>query len=148
MDKTKDSYDIYVVGDGDVPIDWSTTDDLATYVSAVLARPELTLNKTINVPSVRLSQNGVADALRRHSGKPVNVFYVSTEDAQRFGKDPELAPAGLKGNTRFPLDFWWIVKSILGQGLGVHPRPDMHHELFPEVTPTTFDEWFAAWFAS
>ena len=148
MDKHRESYEFCIVGDGDAPVDWSTIEDLAAYVSAALAHPETTVNRTINVPSVRLSQNGVVDALRRHSRRPVHVQHVSTEDAQRFGKDPELAPVGLKANTRYPLDFWWIVKSILGQGLGIHPRPEMHHALFPEVTPTTFDEFFAKHFGS
>jgi hypothetical protein len=148
MAKDRQSFDVHVVGDGDLPVDWSAISDIAAYVSAALAKGALTVNRTINVPSVRLSQNGVVDALRRHGGKPVNVVNISTETAQHWAKAPHLAPAGLEDNTRMPVDFGFLLMSILGQGAGIYPRAEMHHALFPEVTPTTFDEFLAQHFAT
>lgn len=146
MDPARESFDVPVVGDGDALADWAHLDDTATYVCAMLARPDLSANRTLNVPSTTVSQNYIVDSLRRHSRKPVNIVHVQMHDAHRFVQNPDAAPKELKENTRFPVDYWFVVKTTQGDGRGRHPRPEVHNSLFPEVKTTSFDDFFAEQF--
>lgn len=146
MDSTLSSFDVPLVGDGEASCAWAHTDDTAAYVCAMLANPSLSANRKLNVPSATVSCNHIIDALRRHSGKPVSTLRISLEDAHRFVERPDEAPHGLKDNTRFPVDFWFVIKTMQAEGLMRHATSETHNVLFPEVKPTSFDDFFVGHF--
>lgn len=147
MNPNQDSFDVPVIGNADALIDWCHTADLAQYVCSALARPALTANRALNVPSATCSHNDVVGALRTHCARPVNVVHIPVEDAHRFVKEPAAAPRKLHENTRFPVDFWFVVKSVQAEGRARRLRAELHNGLFPEVKPTSFEQFFAHHFS-
>lgn len=131
-----------MVGDGDTLADWSHIEDIARYTVATLSKPSLSVNAHLNFPSETISQNAMVDLLRKYAkGREVHVKYFSQEDAHKFAANPEEAPKEIGVNSRIPVDFYFVVKSIQGSGQFRRPRWDCHWDLFPEVKRTTFEEY-------
>ena len=131
-----------IVGDGDALADWSNINDIAKYTVLTLSKPSLSCNSYLNFPSETLSQNAMVDLLRKHAqGCDVQVKHLSLDDAHRFVSKPEEAPKEIGENSRIPVDFYFVVKSIQGMGLFRRPRWECHWDLFPEVERMTFDDY-------
>ncbi|KAI0923220.1 hypothetical protein AcV7_005796 [Taiwanofungus camphoratus] len=137
-----ESYDVPVVGDGDAPAHWSNRRDIANYVVAILSQPTISANATLNFPSETLSQNAMVQLLRRYAkGRDVRVRHFSLDEAHRFVAKPEEAPKDIQPNSKIPVDFYFVVKSIQGSGTFRRSRWECHWDLFPEVQRTTFEQY-------
>jgi hypothetical protein len=135
------SYTLPIVDDPDVPVDWSCIADNGRYVAAVLAAPDRTANRFPNFPSWTAPQAAFADVLRAHApGRSVEIRHFSLDEARRCVKNPESAPKEVQ-DSPFPADFWFNVKMIQGEGRGRRPRTEAHNNMFPEVKPTTFEDF-------
>ena len=133
-----------IVGSGDAPIDWSLRRDVARYVAATLAKPELSANAEFNLPSTTLSQNEMLVLFRRYAGargKTMTERRISLDDVHRYIEDESLAPKDITRNTQIPVDFYFIVKCNEAQGLFRRNQWECHWDLFPEVKRTTFEDY-------
>lgn len=106
----------------------------------------------------------MADFLHSASGKPVELDFVSEEQAHEYIANPDSAPERAK-QSAFAADFWYIVKLTQGAsmlerssagrccllsgpflaGMGLfrrHPS-EVHNDLYPEVHATLFSEYLA-----
>jgi len=142
-----DSYTFHVIGDLDAKADYSHLDDFAAYLVASLCEPEKPANAILNFPSDHISLNEIAALLEKYSGKPVQRKIIPHEDMHRVVADPSQAPAEFQGASVFPVDFWFLVKGIQGEGRFYRPRCQNHNHLFPEVQRTTFEQHLKQKFA-
>ena len=139
-----DSYEMPIVGSGDALIDWSLRKDVARYVAATLAKPELSANAELNLPSTTLSQNEMLTLFRQYAGargKSVKERHIAMDDVHRYIKDESLVPKDITQNTQIPVDFYFIVKCNEAQGLFRRNQWECHWDLFPEVKRTTFEDY-------
>ena len=116
----------------------------ALRVAATLAKPELSANAELNLPSETLSQNEMLALFRRYAGargKAVKERRIAVDDVHRYIKDESLAPKDISQNTQIPVDFYFIVKCNEAQGLFRRNEWDCHWDLFPEVKRTSFEEY-------
>lgn len=127
--------------------DYSHLDDFAAYLVASLCEPEKPANAILNFPSDHISLNEIAALLEKYSGKPVQRKIIPHEDMHRVVADPSQAPAEFQGASVFPVDFWFLVKGIQGEGRFYRPRCQNHDHLFPEVHRTTFEQYLKQKFA-
>jgi hypothetical protein len=137
------TYTVHIVGDGAAPVEWSTIADNGRYVAAVLAAPERTTNKSLNFPSWTAPQEAFAELLRKYMpNRRVDVQHISLDEARSYVKNPDNAPKELRESvTAIPVDFWFVVRTIQGEGRGRRPLTDVHNDMFPEVEPTTFEDF-------
>jgi hypothetical protein len=145
----KDTYILTIVGDPDALVDWSNLADNGQYVAAVLAAADRTANKILNFVSWTGSQAAFGDVLRKYApGRKVQTRNISLDDARRFVADPDSIPKDIKdAPTAIQIDFWFTVRTIQGEGLGRRPRAQIHNAIFPEVKPTTFEDYIKSRYA-
>ncbi|TFY60170.1 hypothetical protein EVJ58_g5316 [Rhodofomes roseus] len=137
------SYEVSVIGTGDAPMDWSYRKDLARYTVASLAKPGLSKNTQLNVPSDTLSQNDMVELFRKYAGakgRTVAVRKLWMDDGHRFIANEAEAPAEIAANSGIPVEF-----------IGRPPPPlsvqeaffkkERHWHFFPEVKKTTFEDY-------
>ncbi|KZT64925.1 NAD(P)-binding protein [Daedalea quercina L-15889] len=140
----RDAYEVAVIDTGDAPIDWSHRADIARYVAASLAKPELSANAELNLPSATISQNEMVALFRKYTapkGRSVSVRKFSLDDVHRFIADQSLAPPEITANTLIPVDFYLIVKCNEALGQFRRNQWECHWQLFPEVKRTTFEDY-------
>lgn len=137
-----DSYTIHIIGDPNAKADFTNLDDFAAYLVATLLEPEKSENAILNFPSDFISHEEIAKLLEKYSGKPVKRQIISLEDMHRVVADPKLAPKELQSGSPFPVDFWYLVKGIQGQGNFFRPSGQTHNYLFPGVKTTSFETYF------
>jgi hypothetical protein len=141
------NYTFHVIGNADVKADFTHLDDFAAYLVATLCEPEKSSNAVLNFVSDRISYREIATLLERYSGKPVRINMIPEQEMHKVVEDPSSAPQELKEKSPFPVDFWFLVKGIQGQGRFYHPQGQTHNTLFPDVRVTTFDRYFQQKFA-
>ncbi|BGO98365.1 NmrA domain-containing protein [Rhodotorula toruloides] len=137
-----EEYVMPVIGDPDAKADFTKITDMAQYVAALLSRPSTSANATLNFVSDTLSQREMADLLHSASGKPVDLDFVSEEQAHEYIANPDSAPERAK-QSAFAADFWYIVKLTQGMGLFRRHPSEVHNDLYPEVHATLFSEYLA-----
>ncbi|KZT09382.1 NAD(P)-binding protein [Laetiporus sulphureus 93-53] len=138
----RESYEVPIVGDPNARADWSCTRDVARYVVATLSKPAISANAYLNFPSETLSQHAMVELFRKYArGRKVDVRHFSMDEAHRFIARPQEAPQQIAMNSSFPVDFYFVVKSIQGSGTFRRSRWECHWDLFPEVKRTTFEEY-------
>lgn len=140
--KDVDSYTFHIIGDPDAKADFTHLDDFAAYLVATLCEPGKSENATLNFPSDHISHNEIAALLQRYSGRSVKKDLISHGEMHRIVADPSQAPRELQGASSFPVDFWFLVKGIQGEGRFWRPKGQTHNHLFPEVQRTTFEQYF------
>lgn len=136
-----DSYTLHFVGDADSKADFSHLDDFANYLVASICEPEKSANATLNFVSDHISHNEIAALLEKYSGKPVKKKVTSQDYMRAIVADPSAAPRDLREGSVFPVDFWFLVKGIQGEGRFWRPKGQVHNHLFPEVQVTTFEKY-------
>ncbi|KZT19667.1 hypothetical protein NEOLEDRAFT_1141809 [Neolentinus lepideus HHB14362 ss-1] len=94
---------MYILGNGDVKVDWSSISDIGNFIAATLARPQDSKNKTLNFPSDTVSQNRIAEMLEEYSGKKVERVYVPMEEVHRVVEDPSLVPKEVTESSKIPV---------------------------------------------
>ena len=146
--KNVGSYTIHIVGDPDAKADYTHLDDFAAYLVASLYEPKKSANATLNFVSDHISLNEIATLLEKYSGKPVKKDIIPTKDVQAVIADPSQAPQELQDGSGFPVAFWYIIKSLQGEGKFCHPKERIDNGLFPAVQTTTFEKYFAQQFST
>ncbi|OJD31683.1 nad-binding protein [Diplodia corticola] len=134
-------YTIHVIGDPQARADFTHMDDFAEYLAATLVEPAKSENQVLNFVSTTVSYMEIADALRNSTGKTVKIDYYPATTMHDVVADPTKAPPEL-GESALPIDFWFVVKGLQGQGRFRRPRGQINNHLFPHVKPTTFDTYF------
>lgn len=142
----KDGYTIYCVGNADAQMDYCSRIDIANFIVATLLRPAQSENQVLGFRSDHISFSEVAQLLRRYSGRPVKIVVISPEQMQEMLDSPSLAPVELQRNTTFPLNFFLVLRYVIGQGIFYRPPGMLHNVQFPEVKTTTVDQYFAQLF--
>ncbi|KAL1877271.1 hypothetical protein Plec18167_004960 [Paecilomyces lecythidis] len=142
-----DSYTFHIIGDPNAKAEFTHLDDFATYLIATLLEPEKSENTILNFPSDFISHEDIARLLEKYTGKPVKREVISLEEMHRVVADPKQAPKELQSGSPFPVDFWFLVKGMQGQGRFFRPRGQTHNHLFPHVPKTTFERYFRKKFA-
>lgn len=138
----KDGYCIQCVGDADAKMDYCSRIDMANFVVATLLHPERSENKILGFRSDHISFNEVARLLQKHSGKPAKTNVISIPQMQTYLKDPVSVPKELERISTFPLDFFFTLRYLEGQGVFYRPPGMLNNELFPEVKTVSVDEYF------
>ncbi|KAL1648491.1 hypothetical protein SLS58_002246 [Diplodia intermedia] len=134
-------YTMHVIGDPEARADFTHMDDFADFLAATLIEPAKSANQLLNFVSTTVSYMEIADALRRQTRKTVKLDYYPDETMHDVVADPKKAPPEL-GKTPLPMDFWFLVKGMQGQGRFRRPRGQINNDLFPDVKPTTFEKYF------
>ncbi|KAF9632341.1 NmrA-like protein [Lasiodiplodia theobromae] len=134
-------YTFRLIGDPEARADFTNMDDFADYLAATLIEPAKADNQFLNFVSATVSHMEIADSLRKQTGKTVKIDYYPHETMHEVVDDPKKAPQEL-GKSNFPLDFWFLVKGMQGQGRFRRPRGQINNNLFPDVRPTTFEKYF------
>lgn len=137
-----EEYVIHGIGDLSSKADYTLIGDLAAYLVASLAEPDKSRNRHLNFKSDTISLDAIADMLEKYSDKPVRKEAMPTESMHAVIADPVAAPADLQNASPFPVDFWYLVKGLQGQGRFRRPDAEYHHSLFPGVRPTPFEDYF------
>jgi len=137
-----DRYKFHVIGSADEKADFTHIDDFADYLVATLCEPQKSENTHLNFVSETISHREIARLLRKYSGKEVDLEMYSEEDLLRVVEEPGNAPEELKSASHFPVDFWYLVKGAQGSGHFRRPKGKVHNHLFPQVKPTTFEDYF------
>lgn len=133
-------YTLHIVGSPTPKADFTHTADLAAYVLETIRHPELSENRTLNFVSDHLSYEDIAVLLERYSGRAVRRNVMPVEVMHRVLKNPGEAPREVKeGPSSFPVDFWFLVKGLQGEGRFWRARGEVHNGLFPGVRVRTFE---------
>lgn len=127
-----------MIGDPDAKADFTHLDDLGRYLVATLCEPEKSENKYLNFTSDHISPREIASLLEKASGKPVDLDIYPLEKLHEVLADAATAPKKLQGKSSFPVDFWFLVKSMQGTGQFYRPRDQNHNDLFPSIEKTVY----------
>ena len=138
--KDVDEYTLHIIGNPYAKAQYTHLGDFGKYLVATLLEPEKSENQYLNFLSDTITSNEIAELLEKHSGKPVNKEVIPIEEVHEVVADPSKAAKGL-GDSAFPVDFWYLVKGLQGQGRFRRPPGQCHNHLFPDITPTTFDQY-------
>ncbi|KAK5120051.1 hypothetical protein LTR85_006532 [Meristemomyces frigidus] len=133
-------YVLHVVGSPDAKADYTYIDDFAQFLTATLCEPEKSENAHLNYVSDTISNNEIAALLEKYTGKKAKIQTLSEDDQHKIVKQPDAAPQELRASA-FPVDFWMLVKGAQGEGMFRRPKGQVHNHLFPDVKPTTFDDY-------
>ncbi|KAL0563730.1 hypothetical protein V5O48_018332 [Marasmius crinis-equi] len=136
-----DEYVLHIFGNPNAKADFTHLDDFAKYLVATLLEPEKSKNQYMNFTSDNISYNDIASLLEKYSGKPVRKEIRSLYEVHEVLADPSRAAKGLE-ESAFPVDFWYLVKGLQGEGRFRRPPGQSHNRLFPSIKPTTFEEYF------
>lgn len=143
-----DEYRLPVVGNPDAPVDFTHIDDFAAFLVQTLLHPGVSENRSLNFVSDTLSYAQMAELLRRYSRRKVVTHVMPLEVVHRVVKDPANVPEELgygpsSGKSAVPVDFWFLVRSVQGEGRFVRPPGEVSNELFPGVRVTRVEEYLA-----
>ncbi|GME52909.1 NmrA-like protein [Neofusicoccum parvum] len=141
MREDVEEYILHIIGDPETKADFTNLDDFAAYLVETLLHPAKSENQHLNFVSDTISHMGIAESLRKHTGRTVKIDYYPVEKMHEVAADPTKAPQELRQSS-FPPDFWFMVKGMQGEGKSIRPRGQVHNHLFPDVQPTTFDKYF------
>lgn len=101
-DPNATEYDMYAVGDANAKMDYTSMKTTAVYLVASICRPEISENRFLAFSGDFISIAEVADLLRSHSGKKVNLHEIPWEQAENIIRNPSSAlPELLKPSTIF-----------------------------------------------
>ncbi|KAK4550653.1 hypothetical protein LTR36_000232 [Oleoguttula mirabilis] len=134
-------YTLHVVGSPDAKADYTHIDDFASFLVATLREPAKSENAHLNYVSDTISNKEIAALLEKYTGKKAKFKTYSDDDQHSIVKQPDTAPKELQEGSAFPVDFWFLVKGAQGQGRFRRPKGEVHNHLFPDVKPTTFDDY-------
>ncbi|CAI7630615.1 unnamed protein product [Penicillium glandicola] len=143
---TKSEYQVQCVGNPDAKMDYSSCADVAKYLVASIQYPERSENKILGFRSDFISYTEIALLLEKHSGKKARTNVTSIEQVKEILKDPSTAPAEFQRGSTFPVDFWILLRYVQGKGTFWRPPGLLHNDLFPEITPTSVEEYFKTLF--
>ncbi|KAF7588649.1 hypothetical protein BBP40_005431 [Aspergillus hancockii] len=141
-------YTLQVVGDPDALMDYSSVHDTAAYLVSSICHPDISENRILGFRSDHISYNEIAKLLERHSGKPVRRNFTSIQTVQEIIENPSTVPEDFKLGSTFTADFWLLLRYVQGQGIFWRPPGQIHNDLFRNVTPMTFDQYFSGLFES
>lgn len=140
-------YILHIIGDPDAKADFTLLGDFAAYLVATLCEPEKSENRYLNFRSDSISHTQIAKLLERYADKPVEKNVLPIEELHRVVADPSQAPLHLaKAQSSFPVDFWFLVKGMQGQGKFRRPQSQYHNNLFPSINTTRFEDYFTSKF--
>lgn len=140
--KSIDHYTIHVIGNPDAEADYTHLEDFANFLVATLLEPAKSENQFLNIVSDTISHSQIAKLLVHYTGKEVKMDILGEEKMHEIWDDPRKAPDE-HAKSAFPVDFWYLVKSTQGKGEFIRPKSQIHNELFPHLTYTTFDQYFS-----
>ncbi|KAF2870755.1 NmrA-like family-domain-containing protein [Massariosphaeria phaeospora] len=136
-----EEYTIHTIGDPNAQADYTHLDDFAAFLVATLLEPEKSKDQFLNVVSDTISHNEIAKLLKKYTGKDVKMDIRPNKDMHKVIADPSsVKEEGLK-QSAFPVDFWFLVKGLQGQGRFVRPASQIHNERFG-LTRTSFEAYF------
>lgn len=141
-----DEYRLPIVGNPDARINFTHIDDFAAFLVQTLLHPQLSENKTLNFVSDTRSYTQIAELLERYSKKKVVKHVMPLEVVHRVIADPANVPEELgygpsSGKSANPVDFWFLVRSVQGEGRFVRPPGEISNGLFPTVRVTKFEDY-------
>lgn len=136
-------YTIHIIGSPDAAVDFTHTDDLASFLLETIRHPEVSENRQLNFVSDRCSHEDIAVLLEKYSGKKVKKSVLPLETMHKVLRDPGEAPKELRdAPSAFPIDFWFLVKGMQGAGRFWRAKGEVHNDLFPGVQVRTFERYF------
>ncbi|KAL0943094.1 isoflavone reductase family protein [Colletotrichum truncatum] len=135
-----EKYDLHIIGDPDAKADFTHLDDFGKYIVATLVNSGKSKNQFLNFTSDTISYNKIAELLEKYSGKKVNKNVMSQDEMHEIIKSPSKAPEEMT-ESAFPVDFWFLVKGLQGQGSFRRPPGQIHNHLFTYIKPTTFESY-------
>ena len=136
-----DDYMLYVVGNPDAPMDYSSLHDVAEFLVTTICHPGDSENKILGFRGDHISFSEVAESLERHSGKQVSLKFVSFDDAATWIRDPSLIPEDIKFDSGFPADFLLLLRYVQGQGT-FWRAPGQYHDHLLQREPLTVEKYF------
>jgi NmrA-like family len=143
---TRNGYQVQCVGNPDAKMDYSSCADVAKYLVTSIQHPERSENRILGFRSDYISHNEIAQLLEKYSGRRARINVTSIEKVKEVLKDPSTAPEELQGGSTFPVDFWMLLRYVQGRGTFWRPPGLLHNDLFPEVAPTSIEEYFKTCF--
>lgn len=140
------AYHIPILGNPSAPIDFTHLDDLASFIVQTLLHPEVSTNQELNFVSDRVSFETIATLLEKYSGRKVIRDIMPLETVHRVMRDPENVPKQLgyapeEHKSAMPVDFWFLVRGVQGEGRFLMDPGKVSNGLFPGVGVTTFEEY-------
>lgn len=147
----RDRYRIPVLGNANALVDFTRTDDMATFLVQTLLRPETAQNKTLKFVSDCLSFSAIAGLLQKYSQRGVDLHIMPLEAVHRVIRDPanvprELGYAPEESKSAMPVDFWFLVRAVQGEGRFRYAPGEVSNGLFPGVRVTTVEEYLRGLF--
>lgn len=88
-----------MIANPDAPADYTHISDFANYLTAAICEPEKSENATLNFVSDHISHSRIAELLKQHSGKPVNIQTYDEDTMHQIVADPDAAPKELAENS-------------------------------------------------
>lgn len=148
LDHRADSYVVQSVGNPDAKMDYISRHDIAAYTVAAVCRPEISENQFLGFRGDHITYNEVVELLQKYSKRPARLNLTSFENASKMIQDPSTIPAELKVGSSFPADFWILLRMVQGKGDFWRPPGLLSNDLFPDIKPLSFEEYFAHHFAT
>ena len=141
-----ESYNLPILGNPDALIHLTHIDDFASFLVQTLLHPELSRNKRLNFVSDTISFFRIAELLEKYSGKKVVKDIMPLEVVHRVIKDPANVPTELgygptSEKSAVPVDFWFLVRAVQGEGRFLHPPGEVSNGLFPAVRVRGIEEY-------
>jgi hypothetical protein len=148
-----DRYSIPVLGNANALVDFTHTDDMAAFLVQTLLRPETAQNKTLKFVSDCLGFSAIAGLLQKYSRREVDLHTMPLEAVHRVIRDPanvprELGYAPEQSKSAMPVDFWFLVRAVQGEGRFRYAPGEVSNGIFPEVKVTTVEEYLRRLFGS
>ncbi|PLB49805.1 NAD(P)-binding protein [Aspergillus steynii IBT 23096] len=145
-DSNAEDYTLYVVGNPDALMDYSSVKDVAEFLVSTICHPEYSENRILGFRGDHTSFSEVASSLKRHSGRSVSLKFISFEDAENWITNPSLIPKDVHFDSGFPGDFLLLLRYVQGQGIFWRPRGQFQDHLL-QREPLSVDEYFQALFS-
>lgn len=141
-----DEYRIPILGNAEAQIDFAHMDDFARFLVETLARPEISENRTLSFVSDRCSYEHIAKLLEGFTGKNVVRHVMPLEVVHRVIRDPANVPKELgygpqENKSAFPVDFWFLIRAVQGEGRFILRPGEVSNGLFPGVKVTTLEDY-------
>lgn len=141
-----ESYTLPILGNPDALMHLTHIDDLASFIVQTLLHPELSQNKRLNFVSDTISYSRIAELLEKYSRKRVIKDIMPLEVVHRVMIDPANVPSQLgygtgRGKSAVPVDFWFLIRAMQGEGRYLRAPGEMSNELFPEARITRFEDY-------
>jgi len=120
---------VTIAGDGNAEISWTSFDDSASFVVAILLHPEETKNTVVRVHGQAATWNDVIKILEEAQGVKYDVTHESVESVRE--KESQAWEAGS------PAVGKWALRRFMAEGNARIKEAQLMNKMFPEVKITT-----------